>query len=84
MELFKHDANVNFMGARHISVAVSLLLMVAAIVSLATRGLNFSLDFTGGTLVEVRYEAAPVLDTVRSMLADAGFAGAMVQCWPTT
>jgi len=53
MEFFNPNANVNFMGIRRYTVAISVFLVVASIVLLATRGLNFGLDFTGGSLVEV-------------------------------
>ncbi len=59
MEFFKPNSNVNFMGVRKVSVSISLLLILASIVSLSTRGLNFALDFTGGSLVEVTF-AKPV------------------------
>ena len=46
---------INFMGARKLAAAFSVALVLAAIGSLATRQLNWGLDFTGGTLVEVHY-----------------------------
>ena len=58
---------------------LSLLLLAASIVSLATRGLNFGVDFTGGLLIEVGYEGAADLPDIRNQLADAGFADAQVQ-----
>ena len=56
MEFFNPNANVNFMGIRRVTVAISILLIIGSIISLATRGLNFGLDFTGGSLVEVVYQ----------------------------
>ncbi len=72
------DRVINFMGARKIAAALSIGLVLLSIGSLAVRGLNFGLDFTGGTLVEVVYEQAEPLSNVRSALAEAGYADAVV------
>ena len=48
--------NIDFMGRRKMAMVLSLTLLTIAIGSLATRGLNFGLDFTGGTLLEVGFE----------------------------
>ncbi|WP_372777927.1 protein translocase subunit SecF [Litorivivens sp.] len=72
------DRVINFMGARKIAAAFSIGLVLLSIGSLAVRGLNFGLDFTGGTLVEVVYEQAEPLSNVRSALAEAGYADAVV------
>lgn len=70
---------IHFMRFRHITMAFSLLLIAASIISLATRGLNFGLDFTGGTLIEVIYQQPVKIDGVRSQLSGAGFESAIVQ-----
>ncbi len=72
------DRVINFMGARKIAAALSIGLVLLSIGSLAVRGLNFGLDFTGGTLVEVVYEQAEPLSNVRSALAEAGYGDAVV------
>lgn len=69
---------INFMGQRKLAMAFSLLLLAIAIGSLATRQLNWGLDFTGGTLVEVHYSASVDLNDIRSILQAKGFAGATV------
>ena len=69
---------INFMGQRKIAALFSLLLILASIASLATRGLNFGLDFTGGTLVEVSYSQAEPLTNVRDSLEAAGYKNAVV------
>jgi preprotein translocase subunit SecF len=68
----------NFMGVRRIAMAISIFLILGSLVSLAVRGLNFGLDFTGGTLVELHYSAPPSLDDVREQLAAVGYPGAIV------
>ena len=69
---------INFMGQRKIAALFSLLLIIGSIASLATRGLNFGLDFTGGTLVEVSYSQAEPLSNVRNTLEAAGYRNAVV------
>lgn len=69
----------DFMGKRRIAFAISAALIVASIVSLLFQQLNLGLDFTGGTLVEVRYAVAPSLDAVRQILEAAEFRDVSVQ-----
>lgn len=83
MQLFKKPTNFNFMSKRTVAVAFSVLLLIASIGSLATRGLNFGLDFTGGTLIELGYPGAVDLGKVRSTLESTGFPEAVVQNFGT-
>jgi len=69
----------DFMGFRKIASAISIALVVASIALLGIRGLNFGMDFTGGTSVELEYEQAPQLDQVRSRLTEAGYDQFVVQ-----
>lgn len=69
---------INFMGPRRYVGAFSVLLLLVAIGSLAIKGLNFGLDFTGGTLIEVLYEEPVELPAVRDSLAQAGYENAIV------
>jgi len=48
--------NIDFVGKRKLAMALSALLMVVSLFSLATQGLKFGIDFTGGTLIEAGYE----------------------------
>lgn len=75
---------INFMGLGPLAVALTLLLTVASLASLAIKGLNFGLDFTGGTLVELSYEQPVALDQVRTQLAGSGFGDAVVQSFGAT
>ena len=75
---------INFMGVRNIAFAVTLVLTLLSLGSLAFKGLNFGLDFTGGTLIEVSYEQPIQPDVVREQLAKAGFADAQVQSFGAT
>ncbi len=81
MRLIKTKTNIDFLGPtrRKIALVVSAVLIVASIASLASRGLEFGIDFTGGILLEVGYPQAADLDRIRTNLADAGFSDAQVQ-----
>ena len=79
LRLIPATPNLNFMRLRWVSVAVFALLAVAAIAAIAGKGFNYALDFTGGTVVELRFEQPPDVDGVRERLAAAGYAGAQVQ-----
>ena len=61
------------MSQRKIALVFSTVLIIISITSLAVRGLNFGLDFTGGTLIEVGYPSAPDTTEVRENLTNAGF-----------
>lgn len=69
---------INFMGQRKLAALLSIVLLVGSIVSLTINGLQFGLDFTGGTQIEVGYERAADLEQVRTKLAEAGFDKAVV------
>ncbi len=84
MELFKLNKYIDFVGHRKIAVAVSAFLIVASIVLLLMRGLNFGVDFTGGLVVEVGYPESVELDGVRATLAETGYDGAIVQHFGTS
>lgn len=74
---------LNFMGHRKMAMLFSALLLAVAIGSLATRQLNWGLDFTGGTLVEVHYSETADLNAIRNTLETEGFAGAIVVSFGT-
>ena len=73
MKILNRKTNFDFMSRRNVALIVSSILIVASIISLSTRGLNFGLDFTGGTLIEVGYPSAPDTAEVREQLTNAGF-----------
>jgi len=72
MKILNHKTSIDFMSRRNIALAFSVVMIVVSIISLSTRGLNFGLDFTGGTLIEVGYPSAPDTTEVRAKLAAAG------------
>lgn len=69
---------IDFMSKRNLAALVSALLLVVSVAALAINGLKLSLDFTGGTLVELHYSEAPVLEDVRQTLAQHGYTNAVV------
>jgi preprotein translocase subunit SecF len=73
----------NFMGWRLAAVVFSAVLLVTAIGSLAVRQLEWGLDFTGGTLVEVHYGDSADLDAIRNTLDTGGYEGATVVSFGT-
>ncbi|MEQ1544032.1 protein translocase subunit SecF [Methyloglobulus sp.] len=76
--------HINFIGNRKIAMTFSGILMVIAIVSLAAKGLQMGIDFTGGTLIEVGYEQTADLTTLRKTLDESGFKNATVQNFGTS
>jgi preprotein translocase subunit SecF len=69
---------INFMGGRRIAMFISIAVMLASVAVLAVKGLNFGLDFTGGTLIEVIYEESVPLEQIREELSAAGYESAIV------
>ncbi len=81
MKIISKTTKIDFLSKsrRRIALAISALLVIASLVSLATRGLEFGIDFTGGILLEVGYPQAADLEQIRNNLAAEGFADAQVQ-----
>ncbi|MCS5584758.1 MAG: protein translocase subunit SecF [Pseudomonadales bacterium] len=71
--------NFDFMSYRKQAAIVSILLLIVSAASIVLRSLEWGLDFTGGTLVEVTYEAAAFPEEVRAELDQAGYSGHVVQ-----
>ena len=84
MEIIKANTQIDFLGKRKLAAVCSVVLIVISIAALFTRGLNFGIDFTGGTLVEVGYEQSVEIETVRTALEGSGFSDAVVQHFGTS
>lgn len=84
MDIIRNDTKIDFMGGRKIALLFSAVLILISIGALATRGLEFGLDFTGGTLIEVSYPEAPDLGDVRGSLDAAGYENFTVQTFGTS
>ena len=79
MEFFRIKKDIPFMRHALVFNVISLLTFALAVFFLATRGLHLSVEFTGGTLVEVSYAEAPQLEPIRNALASSGYPDAQVQ-----
>ena len=84
MQIFKEQTKFDFMAKRKLAVVFSLALIVISIGSFISQGLNFGLDFTGGTLVEVRYSEAADLDSIRKQLKQNNYENFILQNFGTT
>ena len=78
-QLLKLNDTVNFMKLRVPAMIFSTLLIIGSIVSLGVNQLNWGLDFTGGTLIEVGYEQTADLESIRAQMLEAGYTDAVVQ-----
>lgn len=76
--MFYVKNTIDFMRPRWIFMAMSATLVVLSLVALGVRGLNFGIDFTGGTVIEVHYDKAVPLTAVRDTLHRNGFPSAQV------
>ncbi len=78
IEIFRNPA-YDFIGKRKWAYIVSIAFTLLGLVSLATRGLHYDIDFTGGTLIQVRFEQAPSVATIRAGLGRIGLAEGVIQ-----
>lgn len=83
MEFFKKKTEINFMAQRSLAALLSISLSILSIFSLVHFGLNWGLDFTGGTQLELRFPQAADLPHVRNTLEQAGFKEPIVQSYGT-
>lgn len=84
MEFFKQNTQIDFMAQRHWAAILSTILFVISMTSLIWHGLNWGLDFTGGTQIQVSYPTAADLNTIRGELDRAGFIDAKVISYGTS
>jgi len=79
MEFFRIHKDIPFMRHALKFNVISLVTFILAVVFLFTKGLHLSVEFTGGTLVEVKYEQAADLEKIRGALGKSGFSDYSVQ-----
>jgi len=79
MQIFKETPDIDFIGKRFHFFLLSGLLVAASVVSLAMRGLNWGIDFTGGSVVQVSFSSPTTLPQLRGMLKTAGYGEAIPQ-----
>lgn len=68
MEFFKYTKTFNFMGKSKFAMVISILLLLGSYITLATKGLNYGVDFAGGTIVQVKYDKVAPIDDMREKL----------------
>jgi preprotein translocase subunit SecF len=79
MQLLNLQDTIKFMSIRRFALAFSLLLIIGSLASFATKGINWGLDFTGGSLIEVSFAESADLQKIRSVMDEEGFRDATVQ-----
>ena len=84
MEFFRIHKTIPFMRHRLVLNLISLLVFLAAVFFIVTRGFHLSIEFTGGTVMEVNYPQAAQLDSVRSTLSGMGYSDFQVQNFGTS
>ncbi len=84
MDFLKKDLRIDFLSYRRNATIGSAALILVGIVSMLFQGINWGLDFTGGTLVEVRYQEQVSVDDIRSQLATMGVENVTVQYFGTS
>lgn len=75
---------IRFMAIRNVAFAITVLLTIVGLGALFSKGLNFGLDFTGGTLIELQYEQPADLELIKRELGQAGYTDAVVQSFGAT
>jgi preprotein translocase subunit SecF len=84
MELFRIKNDIPFMSYGRLTTAISLITFILAVFFLATSGLNFGVDFTGGTIMEINYPQAANLESIRKTMDELGLKDATVQNFGTS
>lgn len=79
LKLVPEETHIDFIGKRYIAFALSLLLVIGSLALVMTKGLNFGIDFTGGTLIEIRLEEQPDLVEMRKSMAGLGIGSVSIQ-----
>ncbi|CAA6808432.1 MAG: Protein-export membrane protein SecF (TC 3.A.5.1.1) [uncultured Sulfurovum sp.] len=79
MEIFKYKQAIDFMSNAKKFGIFSIILIVTALTLLFTKGLNYGIDFAGGTIIQVQYEGVAPIDKVREVVSkDPKYAGATI------
>jgi preprotein translocase subunit SecF len=82
-ELIKPGTNIDFVGYRFYAVSASIVVIVIGVVSLLVRGVNYGIDFAGGTLVQVKFSQAVSINDIRSAVESISAKDVTVQDFGT-
>lgn len=69
MELFRYSKPIPLMAKSKLAMGISIFMVIASLVIIFTKGLNFGIDFAGGTIIQVKYEGVAPIDTMRQKLS---------------
>ena len=78
MEIFRNP-RINFLKAKYIAFLISGLIIIAGLIFINRNGLNYGIDFVGGTLIQMKFSHSVKIDTIRKELKKAGFGSAVIQ-----
>jgi len=84
MQLFRQKSHIDFLGLRYKFFVVSAVLLGASFLSLAVRGVKYSIDFTGGTTVQVTFDQPVQVQDLRAAVEKAGITNAALQHYTDT
>jgi len=84
MEFFKHNTKIDFMAQRKWAAIISSVLFISSLTILCFNGLNWGLDFTGGTQIQLQFPEAANINAIRDELQTAGFKEAQVISFGTS
>ena len=73
------NLHINFMKHRKLALTISLILVIASVILLLTRGLNLGIDFTGGNVIQAEFETRPDITNVRQVISGVVAREAMIQ-----
>ena len=76
LTFFPAEPKINFLRMKWVAFTVAILVSIVSLGSIATKGFNFALDFTGGTVTELRFDQPVNIEEARGRLAEAGFGDA--------
>ncbi|OGL61084.1 MAG: protein-export membrane protein SecF [Candidatus Tectomicrobia bacterium RIFCSPLOWO2_12_FULL_69_37] len=79
MEFFKPDLNFDFVGKRRIFAGISCAAVLLSVLLLAVKGLNYGIDFTGGTIVQVAFKEKKPIAEVRRAVSGLGLGDTVIQ-----
>ncbi|WNO60148.1 protein translocase subunit SecF [Rheinheimera sp. MMS21-TC3] len=84
MQIFNFKQPLNFMRLKWAAIILSSIMLIASVASISIKGINWGLDFTGGTVIEAGFAQPADLPAVRQTLAVAGYSDAVVQLFGTS
>lgn len=83
MKILDKEPKINFMSKRTLAIIFSGAIVLISIAAIGMRGLNFGIDFTGGTLIEVGYKQDVQIEPIRDRLDEGGYGDATIQRFGT-